>query len=101
MVGYNLYLLNGRHNPFYYDLVHGELYWPIEVVIAVMEQKHKFGKQDEPNMVPDVLNTIGDLEFDDLGEGLRSWVQNNFDRSKGLKWEDVKRKLRMKFGKKH
>ena len=99
MVGNNCCPPNGIHNPFYYGLAHNELYWPIEVVIAAMEQKHKFGKQDEPNMVLDVLNTIRDCEIDDLGQGSSLWVQNNFDTLKGLKWEDLKRELRTKFGK--
>ena len=37
--------------------------FPVEMFIAVMEQKHKFGKQDETNIVVDALSKIPEPEL--------------------------------------
>ena len=74
-----------------------KLDYPIEILIAVTEQKHKFGKQNEPNIVLDVLNTIKELDVEDRYNSLRLWRQQNLYRLTGLKWEEFKKELREKF----
>ena len=72
--------------------------FPIEMFIAVMEQKHKFGKQTETNMVVDALSAIPESGLSTENGAITLWKQQNLDRLLGLQWDEFKHELLQKFG---
>ena len=71
--------------------------FPVEMFIAVMEQKHKFGKQCEANIVLDALNTIPSPDVSEQHSPIQLWKESNFDRLAGLEWAEFKTELLDKF----
>ena len=56
------------------------LAFPVEMFVAVMEQKHKFGKQSEENIVMDALSTISEPDNYKQYDNISLWKQENFSR---------------------